>query len=346
MLTTILREDGKKNVLGKITGSKASFILPDGKEIEVLRKGRTSIIEQKDLIKRALKVNTDCIVAEIMSIHPENHYIETHRILKPHLVAITNVRKDHIDAMGSAYNKIMDVFSLDIYKFAKVFIHEKEREPVLLSEVKKKGAIFMDVKEGASIPIQNSIPEIKRREFTENIDLVLAICKHLGINQQTIIKGLKKVKYDSGAFKIWQYRPDRIQKKYYFVNGFAANDPESTFKVISKVKNILPFASDKITGLLSLRSDRGDRTIQWIEALKKGGMNLFKGIYVTGAHSRIVKRKLGKINVITNSSPERIMEILIGEIENSSVIFGFGNIKGTGKRLVNYWNQIGEEYGV
>jgi len=114
LLASILREDGIK-VLAKTTGAEAKYILPDGSESEIQRRGFPSIIEQVKLLKKAARLKSDCIVAEVMSIHRENHYVESRQILKPHLVIITNVRQDHIDAMGKTKNEIAAVFCLDIH---------------------------------------------------------------------------------------------------------------------------------------------------------------------------------------------------------------------------------------
>ncbi len=341
MLVSILKEDGKR-VLGKTTGSKAGFILPNGEEIDVRRRGLTSIIEQKGLIKKAANLNADCFVAEIMSIHPENHFIESQRILKPNIVVITNVRRDHIDAMGKTGEEIAGVFALDITKKSTVFIPEKENRDILLTAVKNAGGRLIRVKQGQSDPIQS----IEKRGFPENIYLVNALCKHLDINPTSIINGLKKVKYDSGAFKVWKHRSKETQKTYFLANGFAANDPESTFNIISKINEIFPSARGKLVGLLSLRVDRGDRTIQWIEALKNGGIDHFKCIYVTGTHAKIVKRKLKKIIILKEKLPGKIMDAVTNDSDDRAVIFGFGNIKGVGGLLINYWNKIGEEYGL
>lgn len=355
LLASVLREDGRK-ALAKTTGSQAQYVLPDGREVDISRRGITSIIEQKKLFKKAADVNAGCIIAEIMSIHPENHYIESHQLLKPHIVVITNVRRDHIDAMGKTEEEIASVLSLDIPENAKVFVPEKENRQLFKTAVKNSGGELITVQEGISSPLQHLAQKLKsqpeadlppvEKEFSDNIDLVYALGKHLNISQKNILDGILKVKHDIGKFKIWKYRAQEAQKTHYLVNGFAANDPESTFHVISKVKEILPSASDKLTGLLSLRSDRGDRTVQWIEALKNGACDCFNRIYVTGAHSKIVKRKLKRVHILKNKQPEKIMATIMAETEDQAVIFGFGNIVGTGRLLVDYWNEIGEEYGL
>jgi len=345
LLASVLQEDGK-NALAKTTGSQAQLLLPEGKEVDIPRRGIPSIIEQKKLIKKAAKVNADCIIAEIMSLHPENHYVESQQMLKPNIVIVTNVRQDHIEAMGITEDEVASVLCLDIPEKATVFIPEKENRETFKSAVKKTKGELLEIQEGISSPLQQLAPKIRRLEFSEDIDIVYAVGKHLNINQKTIAEGIRKAKHDIGELKIWKYRPNKTKKTIYLANGFAANDPQSTLIAISKLKETLPFTSDELIGLLSLRSDRGDRTIQWIQAFKAGQFDCFRKLYVIGAHTNIVKRKLKWVNILKYKLPEKITETIIDDVENRSVIFGMGNIGGIGRHLVEYWNKIGSEYEV
>ena len=342
ILASILRENGKK-VLAKTTGSEAKYILPDGNEIEVPRRGITSIIEQKKLLKKAASLQVDCVVAEIMSIHPENHFVESHQMLKPNIVIITNIRLDHTDVMGKTKDEIAAVFCLDIPQRAKVFIPEAENRLIFQDHVKNTEANLISVNKGCSSSLKS---DSGLKQFSNNLDLVYAVANYLNIEEKNISAGIRRAKLDIGQLQIWKYQAKEFQKTTYFVNAYAANDPESTFHAISKINKFLPLASDKLIGLLSLRKDRGDRTRQWIEALKSGSSDYFSKIFVMGNHAKIVKRKIKCADVLKEHSPEIITNTILKEIEDQAVIFGFGNIGGTGKLLVDYWNQIGEEYGI
>jgi len=109
---------------------------------------------------------------------------------------------------------------------------------------------------------------------------------------------------------------------------------------------MLPSTANSIVGLLCLRADRGDRTQQWIEALNNGAASYFEKVYVQGKHAKVMKRRVKWINVLRNSSSEIMMESLLNHIENQTVILGLGNIGGMGRNLIEYWNKIGEPYGV
>ncbi len=345
LLASVLREDGRK-VLAKTTGSDAKYILPDASEIDVPRNRLISIIEQKDLVKKAAKIGAQCVVAEIMSIQPENHFVESQQILKPNIVLITNVRKDHTYEMGDKIEEIASTLSLDIPEKADCFIPEKENKTIFIDTVKNTGGNLFQVTKGISSHLLGKSSELKNREFIENLDLVYAVGKHLNINNEIIFRGMQKTKHDIGKLKIWKYKLDKEKKIYYLVNGFSANDPESTFQVITKMKKLLPAVSGKLVGLLNLRADRGDRTLQWIDVLKNDDLNNFGKIYVTGAHRKIVKRKVNRVSSLNYTHPQKIMDTIFAETEHQTVILGFGNLAGTGRLLVNHWNEVGEDYGI
>ncbi|UCE08057.1 MAG: poly-gamma-glutamate synthase PgsB [bacterium] len=345
MLASVLREDGR-NLLAKTTGAEAKYILPDGDEIEVSRRRITTIIEQKRLLKKAAALNADCIVAEIMSLQPENHYIETQQILKPNIVVITNVRLDHIDAMGGTKDEIASVLSLAISKQAIVFVPDTENRAIFQTTAENVGGELISVGKGFSSSLQKTHLKLDRLEFDDNIDITYAIAKYLNIDDKIIATGFYNTRHDIGQLKVWKYAIEDTKKICYFANGFAANDPQSTMQVILKIKEKFPSSAKKFIGLLNLRPDRADRTLQWIEALNNGACNYFSRVFVLGVHSKIVKRKVKWVNILKEKSPEKMMKSILNEAADQSMIFGFGNMGGAGKIFVEYWKRIGEEYGV
>ena len=345
LLASTLSENGTR-VLAKTTGAEAKFILPDGSEIDVPRRGLPSIMEQKKLLRMAVKLHVECIVAEIMSIHPENHYVESQQLLKPNIVALTNVRLDHVAAMGITEDEIAAVFCLDFLRDAKIFMPQNEMRSLFLEMAEKNNVELIPAKQEDLSTLNIAGLKSGRTEFSENFDLAISIGKHLGIKADIIAGGIQTATQDLGGLKIWKYRSQDSGKIYYLVNAFAANDPQSTLVILNYLKNNIPFETENFIGLLNLRADRGDRTLQWIQALKNGAAQQFKKIFVTGAHKGLIKRKVNSVAILKDRLPVRIMETIFAGVEDQAVIFGFGNIGGNGRKLVHYWNQTGEIYGV
>ena len=344
LIAAILREDGRR-VVAKTTGSQARLILPDAGEVEITRRGIPSIIEQKKLIKKAAQLKADCLVAEIMSIHPENHFVESQQILRSHLVVVTNFHLDHTEAVGETKEEIAAVYGLDIPPKARVFALEKDKQPIFAGAIARAEGELVLVQEGVASSFPGLTPELRRWEFAENLDLVCGLAGHLGIDHHVVINGIRKAKPDIGKLGAWIYRSPETDKAYYLVNAFAANDPESTRHAISRVQELLPAVSGKLIGLLSLRGDRADRSAQWITALRSGAFDCFSRIYVTGAaHASVVKRRLNSAFILKSRQPKEMMATVLAELEDRSVIVGFGNMKGTGELLVDLWSRVGEAY--
>ena len=345
LLASILQEDGRR-VIAKTTGSEAVILLPDGGRIELNRDVTPSILEQKQLVRKAVKIHADCLIAEVMSLRPENHYIESRRILQPNIVAITNVRRDHTEIMGETEERIASVLSLDICAGATVFLPEEEDRPSFRAEAERTGASLIRVKPGAAAPLMENTSQGSPLEFSENLDLVYAVAEHLGVGQIKVREGIRKARHDMGRLRVWMYKPRDSQQTCYLVNAFAANDPESTFEVLSKVTGMLPHAAGHIVGILNLRADRGQRTLQWISALRNGAGRRFAQLFVVGAHARIVRRQLPQAHVLKSGPAEEMLEAVCSANHDSTVVFGFGNIKGAGMILAKYWAEVGEPYGI
>jgi poly-gamma-glutamate synthase PgsB/CapB len=336
MLASVLREGGR-TVLAKTTGSQPCVILPDGTEVEIPRRGLPGILEQKQLIKKGSALGVDSLVAELMSIRPENHYVESRHLLQPTLVAVTNVRRDHTEVMGGTEEKIASVFRLAIPPGSTAFVPEADARHFSAQKLIEK------VADNACAPVLALHPELRDREFIGDLDLVYSLAKHLGIPEAAILAGILKTRHDIGHLRIWVWRSET--RTYYLGNAFAANDPDSTLRALAKVRDLLPSVSG-VAGFLSLRADRPDRTAQWISELKGGALSRFDTLFVTGACSKVVRRRLGGVRVIKPSSPEQIMTMLGTVLEDRTLVFGFGNMAGAGRTLVEYWARTGEPYAV
>ena len=146
-LASVMREAGYR-VVAKTTGSEAMSILPDGTDQPVKRRGRVTILEQIGLVWKAAKLDANCLIAEIMSIRPENHRIETHRLLKPHLTLLTNFRADHLDVVRNNLQEICALHANDIFPGSRVVIHEAEINDFIREEVIKAKAELLVAKAG------------------------------------------------------------------------------------------------------------------------------------------------------------------------------------------------------
>ncbi|MBN2415063.1 poly-gamma-glutamate synthase PgsB [bacterium] len=338
-LAAVCRADSR-TVFAKTTGSEAAYLLPDGRITPVHRRGLPSIIEQKETVRRAAAAGADTLVAEIMSIHPENHAVESRLILRPHIVVITNIRLDHTDAMGTTRDDIAAVLAETIPAKAAVFIPECEVCDPIVRAVKQRDCRLVAVPSGHG---DMDAGKGTDGRYGANSDLVLAVARHLGIDENRIAEGIAAMIPDAGGEEI------RVVtgrgKTLYLINGFAANDPESTFLVLERMKSRLPAACGPLAGLLTLRGDRSERTAQWLTFLTAGEAgNPFASLYVTGRHAGIFRRRVPGARILETKDPRPATERLLAELDDGAVVFGFGNMAGPGERLAAYWRTTGDLY--
>ncbi len=348
MLASVLRESGRQ-VLAKTTGSEAALILPDGSQREIRRRGRPSIIEQKHVIRLAADLGVDTAVVEVMSIHPENHRVEARQLLKPDLVLVTNFRVDHTAAMGETRQTVASVLGLDLPPGARAFVPQQECLREFRSAVGKGGGDLVEVPPGVALSLLGDGTDSNVVRFGENLDLVCAAARSLGVDDRTIRRGIERSRGDIGALTVWRHQPAGAPAPCFLVNAFAANDPESTLLVHGKVTAALDVGPERCVGLLNLRTDRGDRTLQWVETLGGGFLDRFSRLCVLGLHAPAVARRLKRIDdaaeieVMRLTRPADITDCVLSPIrEAGGVVFGFGNIGEAGEALVTHWSRVGE----
>jgi gamma-polyglutamate synthase len=212
LLASVLREDGR-TVLAKTTGSEPCLVLPDGIIERIRRRGPASILEQKALLHRAVRLGANVLVAEVMSIHAENHEVEGQRILVPHLVLATNFLVDHTEAQGGTPEEVGRVLALAVPKGATVLVPGGACPASFLSAVTGGGAEISEVPAGTgTLPSADRGTPIGAQvlpTFAENLDLVVAAARRLGVGDDAIRRGIASARHDVGALGIWNAPPHR-----------------------------------------------------------------------------------------------------------------------------------------
>jgi poly-gamma-glutamate synthase PgsB/CapB len=347
LIAASLREAGFA-VLARTTGSKPVTILPDEEE-EIKRRGSPSILEGKNILRKGAELQAQALVLELMSIHPECGYYESVQMFKPHILVITNVRLDHLAQTGSSKEDVARSIASSIPENGTVFILQDEFFPVFKEVAEKMSSKIIQVPGGSFreyLQPKNNLPSF---EMEENIRLALAVAEFLGIDKKVALQGMIKARPDFGSLKTWTADLGSPPRSWHLVSCFAANDPESTRLVLSRLLEKKFLNSKEIIGLLNLRRDRGDRTLQWLRALKEEAFPEIRKFFFTGDHAQALKSRLkmsGKAELIVSKprGPHKIMEEIAEKVNADAVLIGMGNMGGLGKELVEYWEDIGKTY--
>lgn len=348
LISSCLREAGF-TVLARTTGSKPVIIFPDGSEKEIHRRGSPSILEGKRILKLCAKLDVNALVAELMSIQPECTYVESAQMFNPSILVITNVRIDHIAQMGSSKQQIARCFASLIPENGTVFVLREEFSPVFEKAAEQRGTRLIQVGSDSFREFARSKKGILSYEFEENVCLVLALGEFLKIEREIIFQGLKKVRLDFGSLKMWTMDVGIPPQNWDLVSCFAANDPDSTRRVLSRLMKMKSLEEKEKVGLLNLRRDRGDRTVQWLKSLEENTFPEFRKIFLIGEHASAFKKRLKRSSkmesfILKSRAPERILEEISKILQAQAVLIGMGNMAGAGKDLVEYWQKRGKPY--
>jgi poly-gamma-glutamate synthase PgsB/CapB len=343
-----LRESGVR-VLAKTTGSKPVLIFPDGSEREISRAGPASIREQVRLIRLSAAAGVDILVSEMMSIGAECLAAESREILRPGTLVLTNVRLDHLDEMGRRKDDIARTLASAFPERADIFIPKEEVHPVFEAAAARTGSKLRPVAPRAAAAGPGAGPRSSFGEFEPNVRLALAVLASLGVERETAERGVAGASPDFGGLRFWRGLFGDPPRPAVCVSAFAANDPESSAAALSKIGREFPPAPRRWIGLLSLREDRGDRTLQWVRAAGEGFFRDFAGVVLLGPPARAALRKIRKssppgdtvFTIGDGSSPEALMDRVVSAAPGEPVVVGLGNIVGPGERIVRFWDGKG-----
>jgi len=346
-----LRASGAK-VLAKTTGSKPMIILPDGSEREISRPGPASVREQVGLVALAARLGADTLVAEMMSIGPECLEVESRRILRPGILAVTNARLDHVDEMGRTKGEIARTLSAAFPRGAAIFVPEEELPPAFETAAARTGSTLRPVGRPANGQGEAGAAPLALGEFEPNVRLARAVLASLGVGEAAVRRGIAEAAPDFGSLRIWRGRFGSESRPGVCVSAFAANEPESTAAVLGQVLSRVPLAGRPLVGLLVLREDRGARTLQWARAAAEGFFRDFSAVILVGPTSRAALRMFRKAQGtgsppyarFAGSTPEDLMDRVFAAAPGEPVVFGLGNIVGWGERIVLYWSGKGSAY--
>jgi poly-gamma-glutamate synthase PgsB/CapB len=339
MIAAALKEAGFP-VLAKTTGSKSVLILPDGREEEVARRGRPTILEQKKIIKAAANLGVRAVVAEMMSIQPECLAVESGHLLQPQYVVVTNVRLDHREEMGRSKREIARSLSSAIRPGTTVLIPGNELYPEFEVAAGRVGAKIIVLENTAAGSF-----------FDEDSRLAAAAASHLGVSEAAALRGISAAAADFGSLKAWEAELGVPPVTWTLVSAFAANEPESSRLILTHLQKKLIPKGRPLVGILNFRADRGDRTQQWLDAYRQNFFSDFRSLYMVGAHvhSLSLRKRSGRspfLALLPDRTPSAIMGKLASREGAAPVLIGFGNIGGLGEALVEHWQKIGRPHAL
>ncbi len=312
--------DGKKRVFTKVTGTEPKYIDIDNQEKYIKRIGKANIREQIKTIKKAAKCKVEILILECMAVKPELQKISEEKIVRADIGVITNVRYDHLDEMGESLEEITNSLCNMVPQNGILVTGEKKNLDIIKEKAELRATKVLSMGELKD--------EYKKIDFMENVAVALKVCECLGVDREIALKRMKKYKKDSGVLKEIKFLNSQ-GKKISFINLLAANDPDSSEKIIKNFESEELWDRKKYL-MVNNRRDRLSRLEQFINFVEKHEKN-FEKIFISGESTNIFYKKLSK----NKNKIEILKNVEQFDIFNEdSVIFAVGNICGKGKELL------------
>jgi gamma-polyglutamate synthase len=327
-------------VCAKTTGTLPRLILPDGDEYPIFRVSHANVIEQVRIVSAAAQIGSRALVVECMAIQPFLQWLSEARLIRATHAVITNARADHLDVMGPTEEDVALALAGMIPSGSVLFTAERKHLGLFRKIAGECGtecvAVTADEVEGIGETEMGGFGHV---EHAENVALALRVCQSFGVDRETALRGMWRSTPDPGAMTTHEL--DFFGRRIIFVNGFAANDPESSRQVWEMMLARFPDVEKRII-LFNCRGDRPDRSnqlgrdcVNWPPAdhyVLIGG-----GTYILGRAA--VKAGLDRRKIIyaDNRPISEVFEVCVGLSGGSSLVMGMANIGGQGLEIVDYF---------
>jgi poly-gamma-glutamate synthase PgsB/CapB len=339
LIAGALREHGLKT-FAKTTGTLPRMIMEDGQEYPIYRPAGANIIEQLRIVSLAANNSAQALVIECMAVQPRLQSLTELKFIRATHGVITNARADHLDVMGPTERDVTLALLGTVPCEGKLFTTE-------LDYLREIDGVCKDRKSELHVVATGDVDAVTDEDMSgftyvehrENVALVLKVCASLDIPRDVALRGMWKAQRDPGAMS--EYEIDFFGRRILFVNGFAANDPESSEKIWRMTLQAHQDFERKIM-VLCARADRPDRSkqlgeaiINWPQAdiyllMGSGVYVLFRTAVASGVDS-------SKFVYAEGMAASQIFEEIIGISGQSAMVMGVGNIVGPGMELVKHF---------
>ncbi len=334
-----LREGGIVTC-AKTTGTLPRMILPDGSEYPVFRPASPNVIEQVRIVDLAASCRADAIVLECMALQPLLQSLSEFKLIRATHGVITNARADHLDVMGPDEHNVAEALAGMAPVKGKLYTADRRHLPVFEQAAVDRGSKLIAVTDADIGAIDEAdLAGFSYIEHAENVALALRVCQDLGVDKTTALRGMWAARPDPGIMTTHEL--DFFGRRIIFVNGFAANDPESTQHLWDMAIERFGDRERRIA-VFNCRADRPDRSRQlgtacttWQPADYYVLMGSGTYVFARAAAKRGLDSR--KLVFAEHANVDGIFETIVDLAGPSAMVMGMANIGGQGLDLVRYF---------
>ena len=337
---------GGVRTCAKTTGTVPQMIFPDGSEFPVFRPSRANVIEQLRVVRAAVAHRAEALVVECMALHPQLQSLCELKIVQSTHGVITNARPDHLDVMGPSTENVAQALAGTVPVGGRLFTAEQQQLPVFQQAALDRGTQLVPFDEDIVSQVSwDDMSQFSHIEHRENVALALQVCAAVGVDRQRALEGMWQAAPDPGVMSL--YRVVESNRNITFVNGFAANDPDSTGQNWNLVNDWFPHVDRRIA-IFNCRSDRPDRSVQLAEAClrwKPADHYLLIGTAtdVFAKRARAAGMSGERLISAERQPTNRLIQTLQSRAGHSALVMGMGNISGPGMDLIDYFRARGDD---
>lgn len=320
----------------KTSGTEAAMILPNGFEYAVYRPASPNVIEQVRIVGLAASSGARALVVECMALQPVLQWLSESRLVRATHGVITNVRPDHLDVMGPDADDVARALAGSVPVGGTLFTAERRHRPVLEEACRDRDTALQPLPEGAADAVSDDeLSRFSYVEHKENVALALQVCEELGVDRKAALEGMWSARPDPGAMTTEEL--DFFGRRIVFVNGFAANDPESTGQVWQMALDSFQDAERRIA-VFNCRADRADRSRQLGEAcvdwpLADAYVLMGTGTYIFARAATRRGLDVTRLVLVENQPALDVFEAIVEHVGRSALVMGMGNTHGGGLEL-------------
>lgn len=326
----------------KTTGTLPRMIFPDGSEYPVHRPARANVNEQIRIVRAAVRANAQALVVECMALQPALQSLCELKLVRATHGVITNARADHLDVMGPSDFDVAKSLAGTVPVGTRLYTAEERHLGMFRFAARDRDSelVAITAAEAANV-CPAELDRFSYIEHADNVALALRVCGDLGVERQTALEGMWSATPDPGVMTV--YQTHQHGKHIAFVNGFAANDPESTGKIWELILSRYSRMNRRIA-VVNCRADRPERSEQIAEACLE--WSPADHYLVIGTATELFTKRA----VAMGMDPARLTQAqgatlpqLVDQLErlcgSSAVVMGMANISGPGLQLVDYYRQ-------
>ncbi len=331
---------GGRGTCAKTTGTLARMILPDGTEYPIFRPAGPHVIEQVRIVQTALAYGAEALVIECMALRPFLQWLSEWQLVRATCGVITNARADHLDVMGPEEGDVAKALAGMIPRQGKLYTAERRHLEIFRQCAADRGSKLIAVGESEVEAVtEQELAGFSYVEHAENVALALRVCADLGVGRQTALEGMWGARPDPGV--LTEHEVQFFGRQLVFVNGFAANDPESTQRIwemtVAKYAGV-----EKRIALFNCRADRPDRSrqlgracVSWTPAHHY--VLIGTGTYLFARTAVAAGLDAQKIVFAEDRRSEEIFETCVDLAGRSALVMGMANIGGGGLDIVRFF---------